>query len=80
MADLFASIGGEGFKSTGRHGRVASRNEKSPGRNGSDFRVWMTGLEPATSWSLKRRYLVIHLCFQTAEAVQNTLLVNADNF
>ena len=34
--------------------RVASRHEKSPGRNGSDFRVWMTGLEPATSWSLTR--------------------------
>ena len=48
------SGGGEGFKSTGRHGRVASRHEKSPGRNGSDFRVWMTGLEPATSWSLTR--------------------------
>ena len=48
------SGGGVRFKSTGRHGRVASRHEKSPGRNGSDFRVWMTGLEPATSWSLTR--------------------------
>ena len=35
-------------------GRVSSGHEKSPGRNGSDFRVWMTGLEPATSWSLTR--------------------------
>ena len=33
------SGGGEGFKSTGRNGRVASRHEKSPGRNGSDFRL-----------------------------------------
>ena len=48
------SGGGERFKSSGRQGRVASRHEKSPGRNGSDFRVWMTGLEPATSWSLTR--------------------------
>ena len=47
------SGGGKRFKSTGRDGRVASRHE-SPGRNGSDFRVWMTGLEPATSWSLTR--------------------------
>ena len=36
----------------GRPGGIRTR--KNPGPTGSDFRVWMTGLEPATSWSLTR--------------------------
>ena len=49
-----ATAAGENGSSPPTEGRESSRHEKSPGRNGSDFRVWMTGLEPATSWSLTR--------------------------